>query len=195
MADGFDGGKVDAVFHALLEFRERVRLVAVVDHQYVVVNEYVQVVFIEAEKQCGPDHVPSYAVRVRRAFEQQLSGAQKHVQSFPEREQLVGVRVLLQVGFLASDIVHFYGVASCFRLILNRICHISFRFSQCCYSFRNVVIVTKLQGLSLSAKSKTDKFNPPTVSRVLAPARIFTNLFAYRILNTFPGLSHLHVAY
>ena len=64
VADALDGGEVDSVLHSFLELGEGMCLIAVVYHQYVMVNEQVQVVLVKSEKQCRPDHISSDPVGV-----------------------------------------------------------------------------------------------------------------------------------
>ena len=79
-ADERDGSHVDTMLVATLKLRERVFIVAEIDHQHVVLHVDVQMLFGQSEEGCHAFHVPHNAVRVRCAFYKELSSAQQQVE-------------------------------------------------------------------------------------------------------------------
>ena len=70
-----NGGKVDAVLLAALEFGEGVRLVAVVHHQHIPVDVEVHVAFVESEESCCTLHRSHDARCVGSTLHKDAAGA------------------------------------------------------------------------------------------------------------------------
>ena len=75
-----DGGHVDTVLGAALEFGERVFAVAEVHHEHVELHIHMEVLLGQSEKSGHTVHVADDTVGVSSAFDKHLTGLQKQVE-------------------------------------------------------------------------------------------------------------------